>query len=118
MSAADLAYHGGQLTFDAYGELALNGDTGISAGVKDDLAAIIGQPRVIPIFSEVHGPGNNAEYTIVKWFGIRIMAVKLTGPMSRKYVTIQAAPVLVRGAVPAPQSGTSDYVFSPVVLVK
>jgi Flp pilus assembly protein TadG len=109
---------GRQLEFDANGQLGLNGDTGISAGVKDDLAAIIGEPRVIPVFSTVAGPGNNAEYTIVKWFGIRIMAVKLTGAMSNKYVTIQAAPIIVKGVIPSPTPGTSSYVYSPVALVK
>jgi hypothetical protein len=109
---------GRSLEFDANGELGLNGDTGNSAGVKDELASIIGDPRVIPVFSTVCGPGNNAEYTIVKWFGIRIMAVKLTGPMSQKRVTIQAAPIVLKGVIPSPTTGTSSYVYSPVVLVK
>jgi hypothetical protein len=73
---------------------------------------------VIPIFESVSGNGNNAEYKIVKWQGIRIMAVKLTGSMSSKYVMIQIAPVMVNGIVPAPAAGTSQYVFSPVVLVR
>ncbi len=118
VNAEDLAYHGGALVFDQCGKLYLNGDTGISAGVKDDLAAIKGQPRIIPIFSAVNGPGNNAVYTIVKWMGIRIMDVKLTGPMSQKHVTIQAAPVVGPGIVPATTSGSSSYVYSPAVLVK
>ncbi|MDZ4659747.1 MAG: TadG family pilus assembly protein, partial [Bythopirellula sp.] len=118
VNAEDLAYHGGALVFDQCGKLYLNGDTGISAGVKDDLAAIKGQPRIIPIFSSVNGPGNNAVYTIVKWMGIRIMDVKLTGPMSQKRVTIQAAPVVGPGIVPATTSGSSSYVYSPAVLVK
>jgi Flp pilus assembly protein TadG len=118
ISPDDLAHHGGSLVFNEDGELFLNGDTGISAGVKDDLAAIKGQPRIIPIFSEVHGPGNNAIYTIVRWMGIRIMDVKLTGPMSQKRVTIQAAPVVGPGVIPSTTVGTSAYVYSPVVLVK
>jgi Flp pilus assembly protein TadG len=118
ISAHDLSYLGGKIEFDANGELQLNGDTGISAGVKDELASIIGKPRVIPIFSKVQGPGNNAQYTIVKWFGIRIMDVQLTGAMSKKHVTIQAAPLVVRGVVSSPTTGTSAYVYSPVVLVK
>src|SRR5690606_12049527 len=65
ISAQDLAHHGGRLEFDEDGELELNGDTGISAGVKDELASIRGEPRLIPIFSKVVGPGNNAQYTIV-----------------------------------------------------
>jgi Flp pilus assembly protein TadG len=115
---AALTATGRTLVFDASGKLYLNGDTGISAGVKDELAAIIGQPRVIPIFSSVSGNGNNAEYTIVKWQGIRIVAVKLTGSMSQKHVTIQVAPVMTGGIVPSTTSGTSKYVYSPVVLVR
>lgn len=109
---------GRQLEFDANGKLYLNGDTGISAGVKDELTSIIGQPRIIPIFEQVSGNGNNAEYTIVKWQGIRICAVKLTGSMSQKHVTIQVAPVLTPGVVPSTTTGTSSYVYSPVVLVR
>lgn len=109
---------GRQLEFNADGKLDLNGDTGISAGVKDELASIVGKPRIIPVFSKVVGPGNNAEYTIVKWQGIRIVDVKLTGPMSKKHVTIQAAPIVSKGVVPSPGTGTSSYVFSSVVLIK
>jgi hypothetical protein len=109
---------GRQLEFDANGELFLNGDTGISAGVKDELTSIIGKPRIIPIFEQVAGNGNNAEYTIVKWQGIRIVGVKLTGSMSQKHVTIQVAPVLSKGVVPSTTTGTSSYVYSPVVLVR
>jgi hypothetical protein len=118
ISPSDLAHHGGKLEFDADGKLPLNGDTGISAGVKDELASIMGQPRIIPIFSTVSGNGNNANYTIVKWQGIRIMNVTLTGSMSQKNVMIQIAPVLTKGAIPSPTVGTSSYVYSPVILVK
>jgi hypothetical protein len=96
----------------------LNGDTVISAGVKDELASIIGEPRAIPIFENVTGNGNNANYTIVKWQGIRIMAVKLTGSMSKKHVMIQVCPLLTKGVIPSSTSGTSEYVYSPVVLVR
>lgn len=118
ISADDLAHHGGKLEFDECGKLYLNGDTGISAGVKDELASIIGDPRIIPIFESVHGPGNNAVYTIVAWQGIRIMDVKLTGPMNKKRVTIQMAPVVNRGVIPATTVGSSSYVFSPVILIE
>jgi Flp pilus assembly protein TadG len=117
ISAADLAHHGGKLEFDEHGELALNGDTGISAGVKDELASIAGKPRLIPIFSKVVGPGNNATYTIVHWAGIRIMEVKLTGAMSQKRVIVQPAPMVIPGAI-ASTSNTSSYAYTPIVLVK
>ena len=117
ISPEDMEHHDGTLEFDENGELELNGDTGISAGVKDELASIKGKPRLIPIFSTVMGPGNNAQYTIVHWAGIRIMDVKLTGAMSQKRVIIQPCPMVVQGVVPS-SGETSSYVYSPVVLVK
>ncbi len=117
-SKSDLAYHGGSVELDSNGELFLNGDTGISAGVKDELASIKGEPRVIPIFRTVTGPGNNAVYKIVKFVGIRIMDVKLTGPASKKYVMIQPAVMATKGAIPTTEVNTSDLVFTPAYLVR
>jgi len=119
INASDLAYLGGKLEFDQYGKLYLNGDTGISAGVKDDLASIVGQRRIIPIFEAVAGPGNNATYTIVGFSGVRIMYVKLTGSPSQKQVMIQPARVVSRGAIPATDGApASQFVYSPVWLVR
>ncbi|OHB83393.1 MAG: hypothetical protein A2V98_12485 [Planctomycetes bacterium RBG_16_64_12] len=118
VSPEDLAYHGGTLELDENGQLILNGDTGISAGVKDELASIIREPRIIPLFSQVVGPGNNAQYTIVKFVGIRILDVKLTGSMSSKRVTVQPAVVVATGGIPRSGAQTSDFVYSPVWLVR
>lgn len=118
ISAEDLAELGKPLTLDNNGVMTLNGDTGISAGVKDELASIIGETRIIPIFSTVSGNGNNATYTIVKWVGVRILDVKLTGSMSSKKLTIQPAAKIARNAVIADSGSTSDFVYSPVVLVQ
>lgn len=116
ISAADMAQMpGGQLCFDDGGKLYLNGDTGISAGVKDELTTIVGETRIIPIFSNVTGNGNNATYTIVKFCGVRIMHVKLTG--SDKHVMVQPAVCLTKGAIQS-DSYHSDFVYSPVWLVR
>jgi Flp pilus assembly protein TadG len=118
VTPADLAYHGGSLTFDANQELHLNGDTGISAGVKDELTTIIGKPRLIPIFTTVFGPGNNADYTITKFVGVRITGVKLTGSMSSKYVMIQPCNVISKGGIYQPGATTTQYIYSPVWLCR
>jgi len=119
VTAADLAYVGGSIQFDPVTHtLPLNGDTGISAGVKDDLTSIIGKPRAIPIFSTVSGPGNNATYTIVKFVGVRIMYVKLTGSPSQKKVLVQPADIVIPGVIPGDGTPTSQYIYSPVWLVK
>ncbi|MFM9962143.1 MAG: pilus assembly protein TadG-related protein [Planctomycetaceae bacterium] len=101
---ADLAYFGGKLQIPASGVLLLNGDTGLSAGIKDDLAAIIGQPRAIPVFSAVSGPGNNATFQITKFVGVRIMFVQLTGSPSNKKVVVQPAPVFDGTIIGSPGS--------------
>jgi len=119
ISQGDLLALGKELKFNATGSMTLNGDTGISAGVKDELASIIGQPRIIPIFSTVSGNGNNANYTIVKWVGIRILQVKLTGSMSTKKVIIQPAPTVARNfVINNAETFTSDNVYSPVLLAR
>ncbi len=118
ISAADLCALNKPLVLNDVGELTLNGDTGISAGVKDELASIIGQTRIIPIFRSVSGNGNNAVYKIVKWAGVRVLDVRLNGPMSKKMVMVQPAPIITRNVVIAATSGASSNVFTPVLLVR
>ena len=110
---ADLQADGRSLEPGPDGTILLNGDTGMSGGIKDDLASIIGQTRIIPIFSNVTGNGNNAEFTIVQFAGVRILAVKLTGKPSGRYVVIQPANVLIENGIPAPDDTQfSDYIYS------
>jgi len=120
LTEADLAFHGGELKLDANGHLFLGGDPGISAGVKDDLASIIGQTRIVPLFDQVTGNGNNAVYRIVGFAGVRILSVKLTGSMSQKKVMLQPAPVVMdSGAIPSTSgTPTSTFVYSRAILVK
>jgi len=118
VSAEDLAYFGGELKLGPTGELPLNGETGLSAAIASDLTAIVGQARTIPLFSTVSGPGNNANFTIVGFAGIRIMYVKLTGAMSGKRVMVQPALVVDDSALAGPSTGSSYYVYQPVRLVR
>jgi hypothetical protein len=119
ISQADIQELGKPLNFNSSNTMTLNGDTGISAGVKDELASIIGKPRIIPVFSTVSGNGNNANYTIVKWVGVRILKVTLTGSMSQKAVMIQPAPIISRNFVISNSAiDTSEYIYSPVLLTR
>lgn len=118
MSKEDLEHHGGYIELDGSGKLELSGDTGISAGVEDELISIIGEPRIIPIFEKCVGPGENCVYTICAWQGIRIVSCNLAGSMSQKHVTIQVGPIANRGTIPSTTVGTSKYVFSPVILIE
>lgn len=119
ISASDLDALGKDLEFDADGKLTLEGNTGISAAMKDPLEQIIGETRCIPIFTDVVFDGNRAVYTIVEFAGVRILDVKLTGAMERKHVTVQPAFVIARNAiVTTPGTAHSSYVFAPVMLVE
>lgn len=118
VNEADLAFFGGELRLGADGTLQLNGDTGLSAAIKDDLQSIIGEPRTIPLFTTVTGNGNNATFTVVGFAGVRIMYVKLTGSMASKQVIIQPALVVDDAALAGPATGNSYFVYQPVRLVR
>jgi hypothetical protein len=64
----------------------------------------------------VVGNGNNADYTIVGFVGIRIMKVKLTG--HPKYVTIQPAVTIDGSAFWGDSPNSSLYLYSNVRLVR
>jgi len=114
LNADDLSYFGGEIRFDN-GPLSINGDTGLSAAIKDELAEIKGKPRAIPLFTEVSGPGNNAQFTVVRLVGIRILDVRLTG--KNKYVVVQPAPVSSRNAIPGSGSITTGSVTTAPILI-
>jgi hypothetical protein len=97
--------------------LSIQGDTGLSAGIKDDLEAIKGQPRAIPLFSAVSGPGNNAVYTVVRFVGIRIMFVNLTGKPATKKVVIQPAPFSDFSVIPGDAELATDSILTAPGLV-
>lgn len=102
LNSYDLSFFpNNEIRFNDSGALYLNGDTGISAGIQSSLQSIIGQVRAIPIFIEVTGNGNNATYTVVKFAGVRIMDVKLSGGPKKRHLTVQPAvfssPWVLRG---------------------
>lgn len=116
VSAAQLATIGGSIEIPNGGSITLGGNPGLSAGIKDDLTAIIGQPRAIPIFRAVSGPGNNASFTIVKFVGIRILFVQLTG--GQKRVIAQPAVLTSETVIAGKASSVSDYVYTKPKLVE
>lgn len=118
VSEADLAALGGELVLGADGTLLLNGDTGLSASIQNDLLSILGMPRIIPLFSSVVGPGNNATFTIVGFAGIRILDVQLTGAMSQKRVIVQPAFVVDDSSITGSGSQNSAFVYYPVQLIR
>lgn len=130
LNAEDVSYYpDNELKIDPEtGILALNGDTGISGGMASSLEAIIGKPRIVPLYRQVSGNGSNAVYEIVKFVGVRVMEVDLTGGMnSNKRLILQPAVVSIPGAIRAtnadgdpetPENQKSQFVYSPVYLIR
>lgn len=113
----DLEFLGGELNFDDL-PMEINGDTGLSAGIKAELEAIKGQPRLMPLFSQVSGPGNNAWYTIVKFVPIRIVEVRLTGKPASKRVMVQPATYVAPEVVAGETVIEEDTIFAPAGLIR
>ena len=112
VSSADLAHHGGELKLDSTGKLNLDGDTGVDADLELALDDIIGQPRTIPLYSQVVGNGDTANYTIVAFVGVRVLDFDLH--TNNKYVRIQ--PALVIDDAATSDGGQSYAVYQPVIL--
>ena len=117
LNSSDLNMYGGELKLDGSGQLSLTGDPGLSTSLKDDIGAVAGVPKIIPLYSQVAGTGNGSSFTVVKWVGVRIMSVNLSG--SDKKLVIQPADIKTHGAIPGDVSGsqTSDQIYTPAVLV-
>ncbi len=65
-----------------------NGDTGLSAGMKNALAQVVGIPKLIPIVDQLAGGnGNNSEFHVVKWGYVRVTSYSLQG--KNKYVSVE-----------------------------
>src|SRR5262249_30671921 len=62
-----------------YAPNTFTGDTGFSAGVESAFQSIIGQKRIVPLYSKVVANGNRSLYTISEFAGIVIVAVDLKG---------------------------------------
>ena len=113
VTPSDLAYFPDSLLVPP---LEMNGDTGISAGIKAQLLQILGQCRSIALFDNVDGPGNNAYFSIVKFVGVRVMDVDLTG--GNKYLIMQPCTYSEPGGNPDydAEIGDQTTIFTPLIL--
>jgi hypothetical protein len=99
-------------------QIDVEGDTGISSGMKAALESILGHPRAIVLYTTVANPGNNAIYTIVEIVGVRFMDVNLTA--KPKTVIIQPADYSDPAGIPDYDDdiGTETTFFTPLILAK
>jgi Flp pilus assembly protein TadG len=101
------------------GTLTLQGDTGVSVGVQAELTSIIGQSRIIALYSSVSNNGGNASYTIVGFAGVTVTEVVLAGSLADMHVTIQPCFCIDGTAVAGTgASTTSWFVSRPFALTR
>jgi hypothetical protein len=96
------------------------GDTGLSAGIKDALEAVTGECRPVFLFDGLAEPGNTASFSLTTMAGVRVMYTELTGQLTFKHLAIQACDATLTGAVgditePITKSTT---VFTPLILIE
>ena len=130
LNASDLSFFPNNTIRTDTGPVILNGDTGISAGIKASLDAIKGQPRLMPIFTIVgtqqqatsgnmtgaKASGNNVYYRVTKFVGVRIMFVELTG--NNKRVIIQPAAFSSSAVITSKSAVTTDSYFTKPHLIE
>ena len=109
-------YDNNELKLDPVtGTVAVNGDTGMTVSMDDALAAIVGQPRTILLYESVSGTGDQAEFIINGFAGIRVLDFRLTG--NNKYLIVQPSTVSDPSAISG-DAGSSYFVGPPVHLVR
>jgi Flp pilus assembly protein TadG len=100
-------------------EVTAEGDTGISGGpIQQAFDQIIGETRAILLYSQVSSPGNNAEYTLVEFVGVRVLFARMNS--GTKSIWIQMAPHQDGTAVPDWDEvpGPDTTVFTPLILIE
>jgi hypothetical protein len=110
LNASDMSHHPNGFSV-ADGPINLPGDPGVSAAIENDLIAILGQDRILPIFTSVNGNGANASYSIVKFVGVKVVKADLRGALNHKAVVLQPSNFAIEEAttnmkMPLNQSGT------------
>lgn len=65
-------------------DVDLNGDTGLSAGIKHALEDIIGHTRIAPIYSSHVGHGGNLEFHVTGWVSVTMVDADFNGANNSK----------------------------------
>lgn len=124
-SDLDELYHDGRISnrshIDTSQSMLVQGETGLSSGLRTSVEAIEGQVRYIPIFNTVTGSGNSANYTVVGWGAIRVRNSNWQGN-ANTWIRFEKTYTYELNLVPhgdlSDTSGTIEGVFTAAVLVQ
>lgn len=123
-SPSDIASFGpGGFQATSSAPLDVKGGPGLKSSLVPDFTSIIGQPRIVPLFSAYYGQGSNTYYTVVGFAGVTV--VKASGSGSN--ISIAFEPMLAidptaTSVLPGSSSSGSVtqfvYTVSPISLVR
>lgn len=101
--------------------LQLQGETGMSAGMRSAVQAIHGEVRYLPIFDKVQGSGNTAEFNIVGWGVVEVVDSNWNGN-NHTWLRVEKTTTYDLDLAPhtdlSDTSGTIDGAFTAAVLVE
>ena len=91
-SVSDMELHGGEI----WAGDQLEGLTGLKSATKHAIlggsvdgrqfSGMLGRPRRLPLYSEATGNGANSVFTIARFVGVRIMAIRMGGRWRTSYL--------------------------------
>jgi hypothetical protein len=98
--------------------LAMSGQTGLQATQEDALRSIIGEPRIMPVFTTTQGPGSNATFTVIGFVAVVVVDVELSGRPADKRLVVQIMRAIDPTAVieSSTSSGSSSFIFQGISL--
>ncbi len=106
---------------DSAAPLNVQGDPGLSSGLKHALETVHGDIRYVPIFSSVTKNGNNASYQVTGWGTVRVVNSKFQGS-NNTYIELQKAITFDAKLKPntnlSSTSGTIDGAYTSPGLVE
>jgi len=119
LNADDLSYYdNNEIVLSEDDPLDAEGDTGVSAGIKAALEDVKGECKAIALFTTVTGPGNNANFELVKFVSATVVDVKLNG--NPKELRVQPCLLIDDNGVPDTEDDdlNDNTIFTPLILIR
>lgn len=118
---SDLQFFGSSgLQASAASPATMTAGPGLKSPLQTDFAAIVGQGRVAPLFSNYSGTGSNATYSVVGFAGLTVVNAVNRG--TNMQITVQPMvvidPTAVTGSGASGNTTSGVYASSPLELVR
>lgn len=96
------------------GSVEIEGNPGIhGASLLSAFTSLVGQERFLPVHDSVTGQGSNTIYNVVAILAVKILGVKLTGPVSQRYINVEIISYTSSALAIDPQAPASTTLTKP-----